>query len=195
MTRIAALLLAAGASQRMAGTNKLTATVGGKPLVRIAAEAAIGSRALSLTVVTGYRPDAVAEALAGLDHATVHNPDHAAGLSTSLRVGLASLPEDVGGVVVLLADMPEIDAAIVDRLIGAFREGAIVVPTAAGQRGNPVVWSRRFFPDLMTVTGDTGGRHLIAANPKAVVEVEIGPAVAHDVDTPEALAAAGGAPA
>ena len=55
-----------------------------------------------------------------------------------------------------------------------------------------MLWSRRFFADLVAVQGDTGGRHLIGANPEAVVEVELGPAVALDIDTPEALAAAGG---
>ena len=91
--------------------------------------------------------------------------------------------------------MPAVDAAVVDRLIAAFDPGGgtlIVVPTFEGKRGNPVLWSRRLFADLMTVAGDTGGRHLIGANADAVAEVEIGPAVALDVDTPEALAAAGG---
>jgi molybdenum cofactor cytidylyltransferase len=66
------------------------------------------------------------------------------------------------------------------------------VPTYEGKRGNPVVWSSRFFADLMAVHGDTGGRHLIGENPDAVVEVELGRAVALDIDTPEALKAAGG---
>ena len=84
---------------------------------------------------------------------------------------------------------------MIGRLIGAFdpASGALlVVPTYEGKRGNPVVWSSRFFAELKAVQGDTGGRHLIGANPDAVVEVELGPAVAVDIDTPEALKAAGG---
>ena len=126
----------------------------------------------------------------------VHNPDFAEGLSTSLRVGLAGLPEDIDAAIVLLGDMPAIDAATVDRLIDAFDPAAgalIVVPTSEGKRGNPVLWSSRFFADLAAVQGDTGGRHLIGANPDAVAEVEIGRAVTLDIDTPEELAAAGGA--
>lgn len=192
MSKIAALLLAAGSSERMGAANKLTATVGGRPLVRIAAEAAAGSRAASLTVVTGYEREAVAAALAGVTCAFVHNVDSAAGLSTSLRAGLATLPQDIDGVLVLLADMPGVTTDIVDRLIEAFRSDSIVVPTSEGQRGNPVIWSRRFLPELMAVTGDTGGRRIVEANPAAVIHVEIGSAVSLDVDTPEALAAAGG---
>lgn len=193
--RVAALLLAAGQGRRMGGPNKLLAEVGGKPLVRIAAEAALASKANSLTVVTGHRPEDVRTALEGLDVVSVHNPDHEEGLSTSLRAGIESLPPDLDGVVVLLADMPGIDAAIINRLIDAFRpdEGIlIVVPTYDGKRGNPVLWSSRFFPALAAIHGDTGGRHLIGENPEAVAELEVGESVVIDIDTPEALAAVGG---
>jgi len=193
--RVAALLLAAGSSRRMGAANKLVATIGGRPLVRIAAEAALGSRAASLTVVTGHRREEVATALAGLDLTAIHNPDHAGGLSTSLRAGIARLPADVDGVVVLLADMPGITSAAIDRLIGAFQPERIVVPVVAGRRGNPVLWPRCFFADLMAVEGDTGGRRLIEDNAAAVIEVDLGPEAGLDVDTPEALAAVGGRPA
>ncbi|MCB1499504.1 MAG: molybdopterin-binding/glycosyltransferase family 2 protein [Bauldia sp.] len=195
--RVAAIVLAAGQGRRMGGPNKLAATIDGRSLVRIAAEAAVASRADPVVVVTGHQPATVEASLAGLDVVLVHNPDFADGLSTSLRRGIAALPDDIDGVVVLLADMPGVDAAVVDRLIAAFDPAGgtlIVVPTHDGKRGNPVLWSRRLFADLAAVAGDTGGRHLVGQNADAVTEVEIGPAVALDVDTPEALAAAGGTP-
>ena len=193
--KIAALILAAGRSSRMGGPNKLVATINGVPIVRRVAGAALASAAHSVTVVTGNRPEDVANALEGLPVARVHNPDFAEGLSTSLRAGLDSLPDDIDGALVLLADMPSVDERAIDRLIRAFdpETGALVViPTHDGKRGNPVLWSRRFFKDLMRVEGDQGGRAIIAANPDGVVEVEIGAASAIDVDTPEALVAAGG---
>lgn len=193
--RVGAVVLAAGRGSRMGGPVKQLATIGGVPLVRRAAEAAVASRAAPVVVVTGHAAGEVAAALEGLDVTLVHNPDFAEGLSTSLRAGLSALPEEVEAAVVLLADMPGIDGAAIDRVIGAYDPAAgalVVMATAAGRRGNPVLWSRRFFPELSAVTGDTGGRQVIAGVPEAVVEVELGEAAALDVDTPEALAAAGG---
>ena len=96
----------------------------------------------------------------------VHNPDFAEGLSTSLKAGLAAVPDDVDGAIVCLGDMPQVGAPLIDRLIAAFdpeRGALVVVPTIDGKRGNPVVWSRRFFPELMALEGDVGARHLIGA--------------------------------
>jgi molybdenum cofactor cytidylyltransferase len=192
---VAAVILAAGQSRRMGGPNKLLAQLDGKPLVRRAVEAALRSRAAWVTVVTGHQPELVRAALAGIPVAIVHNPEFAEGLSTSLRAGIAALPGEVEGAIVCLADMPEVTSDVIDRLIAAFeaREGAcIVVPTASGKRGNPVLWSRHFFRLLAAVSGDVGARHLIGENSEAVVEIEIGEAVTVDLDTPEAMRAAGG---
>ena len=174
--RIAAVVLAAGRSTRMGGPNKLLAEIAQRPLVRIAAEEALASRAKPVIVVTGHQRPEVERALAGLPVKFVHNPDFAQGLGTSLRTGIAAVPPDADGVVVCLGDMPQVDAGLVDRLIAAFdpaRGALIVVPTFDGKRGNPVLWSRRFFPDLMAVEGDVGARHLIGRYPEAVVEVAV----------------------
>jgi molybdenum cofactor cytidylyltransferase len=193
---IAAVVLAAGQSSRMGGPNKLLAEIGGRPLVRHVVDAALGSRARPVLVVTGHQRDKVEAALAGLPVKFVHNPHFADGLGTSLKAGiaaLAGLPAEVDGAVVCLGDMPQVDASLIDRLIGAFDpdHGAlVVVPTIDGKRGNPVVWSRRFFPDLMAVEGDVGARYLIGRYTEAVAEVPLtGTAALTDVDTPEALEA------
>jgi molybdenum cofactor cytidylyltransferase len=187
---VAAVVLAAGRSTRMGGPNKLLADIGGRPMVRIVTEQVVGSRARPVIVVTGHQRDRVEAALSGLAVTFVHNPDFADGLSTSLKAGIAALPGDVDGAIVCLGDMPQIDAKLIDRLIGAFdpeRGALVVVPTIAGKRGNPVVWSRRFFPDLASIEGDVGARHLIAGYQEAVVEVPTGNAALIDVDTPDAL--------
>jgi molybdenum cofactor cytidylyltransferase len=191
--RFAAVILAAGRSTRMGGSNKLLAEITGKPLARIAAEAALKSRARPVVVVTGHQGETLREALSDLPLEFVDNPDFAEGLSTSLRAGIAALPADIDGAVVLLADMPQVDSVLIDKLISAYepdRGGLIAVPVLAGKRGNPVLWSRRFFPELMTLDGDVGARHLIGKYSEAVVEVPVsGAAALTDIDTPDALKA------
>jgi molybdenum cofactor cytidylyltransferase len=191
--RIAAIVLAAGRSTRMGGPNKLLAEINGRPLVRIAAEGALASQVRPVIVVTGHQRERVEAALKGLDVRLAYNSDFAAGLSTSLKVGIAAVPADVDGAIVCLGDMPQVDASLIDRLLAAFdpEKGAlVVVPTIGGKRGNPVVWSRRFFPELAALDGDIGARHLIASYPEAVIEVALtGKAALVDVDTPDALKA------
>jgi molybdenum cofactor cytidylyltransferase len=175
----------------MGGPNKLLEEVGSKPLVRIAVEQALASRARPVIVVTGHQRERVEAALAGLAVTFVHNADFAQGLSTSLKAGIAALPADADGAIVCLGDMPQVNAHLIDRLVGAFdpEHGAlIVVPTTDGKRGNPVVWSRRFFPDLASLEGDVGARHLIATYQEAISEVPVsGSAALTDIDTPDAL--------
>jgi molybdenum cofactor cytidylyltransferase len=190
---IAAVVLGAGRSSRMGGPNKLLAEINGKPLIRMVVEQALASHARPVIVVTGHQRERVEAVLSGLPVQLVHNPHFAEGLGTSLKAGIAALPATVDGAIVCLGDMPQIDAALIDKLTGAIdpdKGALIVVPTIDGKRGNPVVWSRRFFPDLMMVEGDIGARHLIGRYAEAVAEVPVeGAAVLTDVDTPEALEA------
>jgi molybdenum cofactor cytidylyltransferase len=189
--RVAAVVLAAGRSTRMGGPNKLLEEVGGKSLVRIAVEQALASHASPVVVVTGHQRKEVEAAIAGLDVKTVHNPDYAQGLATSLKAGITALPAENDGAIICLADMPRVNAALIDKLITAFdpEKGAlVVVPTVDGKRGNPVLWSRRFFSDLMALEGDIGARNLITQYTEAVTEVPaVGDGAFIDVDTPEAL--------
>jgi molybdenum cofactor cytidylyltransferase len=191
--RIAAIVLAAGRSTRMGALNKMLAEIGGKPLVRIAAEQALASRAKPVIVVTGHQQSQVEAALADLPVRFVHNPDYAEGLGTSLRAGIAAVPAEADGAVVCLGDMPQVDAGLIDKLIAAFDPGKgalVVVPSSDGKRGNPVVWSRRFFSELMSIGGDVGARYLIGQYAEAVAEVPLsGDAALTDVDTPESLKA------
>lgn len=189
--RIAGILLAAGAATRM-GSNKLTLSVHGKPLVRHAADAAMAAGLDPPIVVTGHEAAAVRGALADTTALFVHNERYAEGLSTSLRAGLAAVPAECDGAMVLLGDMPAITADLIRRVIAAFdpKAGrAISVARAAdGTRGHPVLWGRQFFAEMKTLGGDQGARALIAAHSDWIVEVDAGSdAPLIDIDTPQAL--------
>lgn len=190
---IAVVVLAAGRSRRMGGPNKLLEQLGGKPLVRHAAEAALASAAQRVVVVTGHMEDQVRAALEGLDVDFAHNPDFAEGLSTSVKAGLGALGGGADAAVIMLGDMPRISADLIDALIAAYAPGEgrnIIVPTFEGKRGNPVLFSADYFEELGAIRGDVGARHLIGKHGEAVHEVAADEAVVLDVDTPDALARA-----
>jgi molybdenum cofactor cytidylyltransferase len=193
--RIAALVLAAGRASRM-GRNKLILTVDGAPMVARVVDMLVASAVRDIVVVVGHDADPVREALDGRPVRFVVNPDHAAGLSTSLRAGVAALPADADGFLVALGDMPRVTAADVDRLIAAYDpdEGRLIcVPTHGGRAGNPVLWDRRFVPEMTGLVGDQGARSLLRLHGEAVVEVPVeGAGVLLDIDTPAALAAISG---
>jgi molybdenum cofactor cytidylyltransferase len=191
---VAAIVLAAGRSTRMGGPNKLLAELDGKKLVRLATEQALASKASEVIVVTGHQAELVEQALAGLKVRFVRNADFAGGIASSVKTGIGAVPPSCDGVIVCLGDMPLIDAHLIDRMIDSFapdRGGLIVVPVSEGRRGNPVLWSRRFFGELMTLDGDIGARHLIAKHAEVVAEVPVeGEGAFLDIDTPQALEAA-----
>ncbi|GLQ80393.1 4-diphosphocytidyl-2C-methyl-D-erythritol kinase [Mesorhizobium huakuii] len=193
--KVAIVLLAAGRSSRMGGPNKLMALFDGKPLVRRTAERALASKASGTIVVTGHQRERVRAALAGLDVTFADNPDFADGLSTSLKAGIAYLPEDSAGAMIVLGDMPGVVSGDLDRLIDAFRRAggnSVVRASHQGKRGNPVLLPRALFPAIAHLEGDTGARHLVEAEGLDVIDVEIGEGASVDVDTREALEGAGG---
>ena len=195
--KIAALVMAAGRSRRMAPLNKLlVADDAGLPMVVRVVENVLASRARPSIVVTGHEGERVEQALAGRPVQYAQAEDYAEGLSASLKAGLAALPPDVEGVLVCLGDMPLVTGAMIDRLLSQFdpEEGrAIVMPTFRGKQGNPMLWSREFLAEMMQITGDVGARHLAGKHADRVAEVEMADdAVLRDFDTTDALKSAPG---
>jgi molybdenum cofactor cytidylyltransferase len=186
--QIAAVVLAAGMSSRM-GRNKLLANIAGEPLVRRVVRAVEESRARPIVVVTGRDGSEISAALAGTAAKIVHNAHYRDGLSTSLRTGIEVVSES-DGAIILLGDMPGITASLIDRIIASFCPGrSICVATYRGKRGHPVLFDRRFYPALRSISGDIGARHVVGANEEAVCEMaadDEAPLI--DIDTPEDLA-------
>jgi molybdenum cofactor cytidylyltransferase len=184
---VSGVLLAAGSSRRM-GRPKQLLDWGGSPLVRVAAEQALAAGLQELIVVTGAAHAEIAAALAGLPLRLVYNPEHAQGQSTSLRAGIGALGQQAAATLVLLGDQPFVTAAIVGRIVGAWRaSGApIVAPRYRGTRGNPVLFARELFPELLAVTGDQGARAILAARSSTIhfVDIDDDRPLA-DIDTPD----------
>jgi molybdenum cofactor cytidylyltransferase len=184
---VAAIVLAAGGSSRM-GEPKQLLQVSGQPMVRHAVEAACAAGLAQVVVVVGAHARAVVAALADLPAEIVVNDEWAGGMSTSLRAGLAALAPGVGAALVVLADQPSLTRGLLRALVARYRAtGApIVVPVYGDKRGNPVLFDRELFPELMAVQGDRGGRGLLERHHDEVEWFEAGdPAVLRDIDTPE----------
>lgn len=188
---IGAIILAAGQSRRMGPCKKLLIEVDGRPILAHVARAVREAGLPPPVVVTGNSADRVRKALRAEPVRFAHNPEFAEGLSTSIRAGLAAVPESWAGALICLGDMPEVTPETLKALVAAFdpTEGAsICVPVHAGKRGNPVLWGREHFARLKALSGDVGAKHLLAELQSQVAEVETHSAgVLLDVDTPEAL--------
>lgn len=195
---VAVVLLAAGKASRMGegGSHKLLAEFDGMPLVRRSALIAIESGASDIVAVTGHRRDDIENALHGLAIERVFNPDYASGMASSLVAGVGTQAvQKADGVLVMLADMPGVTGDDLKALTASFREvngQAIVRAVSGGKRGNPVILPRSVLNAVMRLEGDVGARHIIETSGLPVIDVELGEAAHLDVDTPEAVVAAGG---
>lgn len=188
MKSVAGIILAAGGSTRF-GRPKQLLDWDGMPLVAHVVDVALAAGLDPVVVVVGAEAQAVHDALGERPVRSATNWRWQEGLSTSLRTGLALLPPDIAGAIFLHCDQPLVDAGLVQRLIARFRasDAAIVHPTLDGRQGTPVLFDRSLFPELATVSGDRGGREIIARYPEQVASIEVAdPDRLADVDTPEA---------
>ena len=159
--------------------------IDGETLVRRICREALASNLAEVILVTGHAHRRIGAEVADLDLRAIHNPDYKDGQSGSVRCGLAAVPADADGAMFLAVDQPGLDAAVIDRLLGAFRGTcSIVVPTFRGRRGAPVTFGRRWFGHLGCLRGDQGARPLLATLAEYIQEVELdSPAPLEDVDT------------
>ncbi len=194
---IAAVVLAAGRAVRFGGPKQI-ATVGGKPLVQHAVEAAAGGGVDEIVVVVGARGDDVEAALSLPPNTRlVRNPDFAAGQSTSLRAGVGAVRPDAAAVMVLLADQPGVTADDVRAVADGFASSGAPVVRASyrGEPGHPILFARRLFDDLLAATGDEGAREVVRRHVPGIRDVAIDRDPPGDVDTAADLEALGGHPA
>ena len=185
---VGAIVLAAGLSRRM-GSNKLLAPLDGKPLVTHAVDAALDA-GLPVLVVTGHDAGAIRAALGDRAIDFVDAPDHAQGMGRSIAAGIDAVDRDGGdwdAAIICLGDMPRIRPELLKALAAEAAPDAILIPSFAGRRGNPVLWGKAHFAGLAALQGDKGGRALFVDRPVRELPWQ-DDGIFADVDTPEMLA-------
>ncbi len=184
----AGLVLAAGSSRRMGSPKQLLA-IDGRPLLEVVVAHACASRLDEVLVVLGSAADEIRSRVDLGRARMLVNPDHASGMASSLRAGLAALDPSVDRVMVILGDQPEIGGGLIDRLLDLQKQSGL--PAAAlsfnGLLHPPVVLERALWGDLMDLEGDVGCRAVIRARPELVARLSSGDDLNHpvDLDTPE----------
>lgn len=191
MTKIAGLLLAAGTSSRM-GRPKQTLPLGDRSLLDHALEQALGSDLDLVTLVLGHQAREIREALkTDLDHPkleVIENRHYPNGISTSIIAGLSRVEKAYDHVMIILADMPRVTSEIINHLIRRYLAsnlplGAVL---AREKRSHPVLFSRKFYPELHGLKGDMGARELFLKYPEEVCLVAPEtPFEDGDIDTPQ----------
>lgn len=186
---IAALILAAGSSDRMLGTHKLLLPVAGRQMIAVVIETTLESGFAPVVVVTGFGEEELRPILQEYDVSMVSNLDWMQGMSGSIRIGISVLPEDSDGALIMLGDMPLLQPSTLAILKNRFilNQGHnIVYPTYKGQQGHPVLFPARFFPTLLDLSGDQGAKQLLTTFSSEVTEVAIdSPEIVMDCDTAE----------
>jgi molybdenum cofactor cytidylyltransferase len=183
------LILAAGQSSRMRGTDKLCMPVDGVPLLRKHAIAALETSA-QVIIALPDRPHPRYDLVSDLNVQRLPVPDAAQGMSVSLRAGINVLTDDAEAVLVLLPDLPELTAHDMKTVIDAYHihpDTKIVQGTSsAGTPGHPIVFVRKLFHEFNNLTGDVGAKPIVAAHRNTRVFVSLpGDRATRDLDTPE----------
>ena len=183
---VSGVILAAGASMRL-GRNKLLLLLGGEPLVRRAVRTALAAGLDPVVVVLGHEAERVAGELAGLEVRTVHNPDYARGMNTSLRAGVGAVGPDAVAVIVMLADMPLVTSAMVETLVEEYRRGGapLVASDYGGVHAPPTLYARALFPELGGADGDGCGKKIVRQHEADLVRVRWPGSALADVDREE----------
>ena len=188
--RMGGIILAAGESRRM-GRNKLLLLLDGEPLVRRACRRGLAAGLDPLIVVLGHESERVQEALIGLDCRFILNADVGGPMSGSLHCGLAALPADVEGAVIMLADMVNVTEHMLRTMLRSAQTSTVplVCSRYAETLAPPVLFRRALFDELNVSTGEGCGKAVVEHHREHALFVDWPGAALVDVDTPEEFAA------
>ena len=174
-SRIAAVVLAAGASTRM-GTAKQLLQIDGRPLVQHVLDNVQRSRVGEIILVLGHSAEVIQREVKLEGVKVVRNENFLQGMGTSLKSGLAAADSKVQAALIILADQPFVRPETLDQLIAEHERtrAQIVIPTYRGFRGNPVLLDRSVFPEVMGLGGDIGCRAIFGEHQDGIVKLEVG---------------------
>ena len=183
--RIGCVVLAAGNSSRFQ-ENKLFADFRGNVLIRYAFTCIPKEFREDTRVITQYEKAAILAESFGYSPIMNTNPDW--GISHSIHLGTKAL-SDCDGILFLLADQPLLRPSSCEKIIKTFQlhPGKIVCAKSSDHIGNPTVFPKILFPELLALRGDRGGKQIIKSHPELTVNVEIDPEELWDCDTKEDL--------
>ena len=183
---IGCVVMAAGNAARF-GKNKLAAEINGKSLIRHALEAVPKERFSRVAVVTQYPEISDMARDFGFEPIENKHPDY--GISHTIALGTQALSE-CDAILYMVSDQPLLDSASVARVVSCWQAHPQYIVGAAhnGKRGNPCIFPRAFYAELLALTEDHGGNSVIRCHPERLLTVEVAQAELTDVDTPEALA-------
>jgi len=182
---IAIIILAAGASRRM-GLPKQLLPFKRKNLLQHAIDEAAKSKASTVYFVLGANAAEIQKSIGAEKAQLVLNESWPEGMSSSIRAGIAALPDTVGAAIISLCDQPLVSSSVFDGLIDAFVSSGkpIIASEYAGSPGVPVLFARKHFAELAALRGDSGARKVIESHRQDTTLVGFtGGSV--DLDTPE----------
>lgn len=159
--KIAGVILAAGESRRF-GKPKQLVDWKGEPLIRYIIRKALDTRLSRIVVVTGAYTDDISKRISDLPITQIHNSGWGEGQSSSIRLAINELGTDINGVIFILADQPRLSVDLIHALLAAHSTtlAPIIAPRYDNQRGNPVLFDRSTFSELLTLSGNQGGREV-----------------------------------
>jgi len=179
---ISSILLAAGESKRMKGENKLTKTIRGIPLINYTIKNILGSAVNEIIVVLGHEKESLETIIEkNKKIKLVFNENFKSGIASSIKVGLKNISNKADAFFICLADMPDVNQNIYNKLIKARNsynkklkpifKREIIIPSYEGQDGNPILFSKFMKKKFMDLKGDVGPKEIIELNKKKILNI------------------------
>ena len=188
---ITAIILAAGQSQRMGKKNKLLLQINKKTMIKHVVDAVKLSHIMNIIIVTGHEDKNIKKCLNDMDIKFIHNDSYKTGISSSLKKGITTLPDQCDGVLICLGDMPLVSHNDINKIIAAFKIDIIhdiYIPVFNGKSGNPVLIGKRLFNKIKNLSGDMGARQLFKDNKDLIYQIEMpNDNILKDFDTEQAF--------